>query len=178
MKIFEKKYFIIPFSMLFLILFSSALFYGQCKSRGKMLVLGFDSRLINDIQDRLLRETILRELHKQGYSIVTVMDFESVFHDSSGKYIRKPDLNDLKRFCSEFNADYALTGKIFPKDGNKALEKIVPDNLYICSIILYQKNMDKFYKLTLETRGKKSFYEYFLYLSEKIVAGLNGVIRK
>ena len=56
-----------------IIIISSCLAAGGqalSKQAGRVLVLGFESRQLNDVQDRLLRETVLYRLHAGGRAIV------------------------------------------------------------------------------------------------------------
>ena len=74
-------------------LFSDGMF---AKPRGRMLVLGFRSSQLNDVQDRLLRETVMRRLYTEGYQIVPVMEIESVFSEDRKGRIRKLSRDDVQ----------------------------------------------------------------------------------
>jgi hypothetical protein len=82
------------------------------KPKERLLVLGFDSRQLNDVQDRLLRETIMRQFLAKGYLIVQVMEIESLFHDSQKRQIRKLKPDDLRSLCDELKAGFACSGSI------------------------------------------------------------------
>ncbi len=46
------------------------------KTAMRVLVLGTDSPVISDVQDRVLRESVMRELLAAGMKIVPVMELE------------------------------------------------------------------------------------------------------
>lgn len=170
----------IKFIILLLLFFTlqSNLFHGQCKQQGKILVCGFESRLINDLQDRLLRETVLREFHKQGYQIISVMNFESIFYNESVKFIRKLSSDELKSYCKEFKTDYAISGKISVKGNDQRVKKIKQGKTYHCEITLYIKEKDKFYKMSLDAKGTTDLYDFYNHLSKKIVSGVSEIVNK
>ncbi len=77
----------------------------------KILVLGFRSSAINDVQDRLLRESVMRELLKRKYAIVPVMELENVITED-GINLRKISPERARKLAQRFEADYALMGSI------------------------------------------------------------------
>ena len=85
-----------------LTLFSLCL-HAQGQGKGKVLVLGFENSSLSDIQDRLLRETVMRDFDQNGYAIVPVMQLEYAMQESRTN-IRKISREQLKKLCLEFGA--------------------------------------------------------------------------
>ena len=92
----------------FLILFSVNL-YADNK---KILVLGFQSEQLNDVQEVLLRNILLRKLHENGYDIVPVMKVESIIIRDRGLKNIHLGKNNLKDYCLEVDSGYSMIGKI------------------------------------------------------------------
>jgi hypothetical protein len=162
---------------IFILLFISLIFtiapsilLGKPKER--ILVLGFESRQLNDIQDRLLRETILREFHDRGYSIVPVMEIETLFYGSQMRQIRKLKRDTVKSICDDLEAGFACYGSIAPDDGSKDNE-IRPEKNYICALTFYRKDENKFHELKFTLPGRESLYQYFRSLAEAVVESIN-----
>lgn len=140
-----------------------------------MLVLGFDSRQLNDVQDRLLRETIMRRFLTKGYLIVQVMEIESLFHDSQKRQIRKLKPDDVRSLCDELQAGFACSGSISPEDG-KLDDAIKADKNYICAIMLYRKDRDTFEELKLKIAGEKNLFQFYTVLANMIVAKIGALL--
>jgi hypothetical protein len=142
------------------------------KPKERVLVLGFDSRQLNDVQDRLLRETIMRRFLTRGYLIVQVMEIESLFHDTRKRQIRKLKPDDLRSLCDELKAGFVCSGSISPEDG-KLDDAIKADKNYICTIMVYRKDRDAFEKLILKIAGEKNLYRFYDVLADMIVAKID-----
>lgn len=144
-------------------LFSDGMF---AKPRGRMLVLGFRSSQLNDVQDRLLRETVMRRLYTEGYQIVPVMEIESVFSEDRKGRIRKLSRDDVRTICTDLVAGYALFGSISPMDGRQD-GGIAEGRNYDCRLVLYLKDSDRFTEVKLTLPGGKNLYEFYNALSEQ-----------
>ncbi len=159
-----KKIILISFA-LFLVIAQGLAF---AKPKERILVLGFDSRQLNDIQDRLLRETILRELHDRGFSIVPVMEIESLFYGGGIRQIRKLKRSAIKDMCEDLGAGYACYGLIAPESGSSD-RRIMPDQKYICALTIYEKEGNRFYELKFAVAGKESLEQYFKQIAQAVV---------
>lgn len=148
-----------------LTLFSLSL-HAQGKGKGKVLVLGFETSSLSDIQDRLLRETVMRDFDQNGYAIVPVMQLEYAMQESRTN-IRKISREQLKNLCLEFGADCAITGIVSP-----GKPKGFPD------IILYRKETDKFIKFGVAVETEDNFYEYCFQLSTEIVKKVDAFLEE
>jgi hypothetical protein len=130
-----------------------------------ILVLGFKSDYISDLQDRLLREAILRRLVEKGYRIIPVMEMERYFK-SGRKNIRNINISELKVLCEELGADYAVTG---------SMAKI--RRSYVFLVNIYESRMESVNRSRINISGKESFMDYCISLSEEIVNRIEGVLR-
>jgi hypothetical protein len=128
-------------------------------------VLGFKSDYISDLQDRLLREAILRRLVEKGYRIVSLMEMERYFK-SGRKNIRNINISELKVLCEELGADYAVTG---------SMAKI--RRSYVFLVNIYESRMESVNRSRIYISGKESFMDYCISLSEEIVNRIEGVLR-
>ncbi len=142
------------------------------KPAERILVLGFDSGLINNIQDRLLRETIMKELRVAGYPIVTVMEIESIFHNGPERQIRKLTREEIRSLCREMKAGYACWGAIVP-EGKKGAEAIRAGSGYVCTVTLYHGEKNNFEEIRLTIGGEDNLYRFYGSLS-KMIAGEIG----
>jgi hypothetical protein len=159
---------IIPAVAAFIIIVFSRL--PSAMPPARILVLGFDSAQLNDIQDRLLRETILRGFHDRGCSIVPVMEIESLFYGSRVRQIRKLDRDTVRSICKDFQAGFACYGSIVPEDNRKD-DCIRPGKNYICAITFYRKAGDAFYEMKFTSTGRDSLDQFFQSVSESVVSG-------
>jgi hypothetical protein len=130
-----------------------------------ILVLGFKSDYMSDLQDRLLREAILRRLVEKGYRIVPLMEMERYFK-SGRKNIRNINISELKVLCEELGADYAVTG---------SMAKI--RRSYVFLVNIYESRMESVNRSRIYISGKESFMDYCISLSEEIVNRIEGVLR-
>ena len=144
-------------------------------SKERILVLGFESKQLNDIQDRLLRETILREFYDRGYAIVPVMEIETLFYGSPLRQIRKLSRDAVRSLCDDLNAGYACYGSIAPEDGSRDIG-IWPEKNYICTVTLYRKGEKRFQEFKLTLPGQDSLYRYFKSVAEAVVESIDKIL--
>ncbi len=159
-----------------LILFSRPLEAGG--EKGKVLVFGFESGVINDIQNRLLRERVLWKFRKREYPIVPVMEYERVFREKPESYTRTLNRDVLKRYCIRFRADYAVSGSLESKSFNKSIKEIRAKIRYTCRLILYKRAEDDFIFIKFDIDGDTDYFRFFEELSGKIVAGCERAMEK
>jgi hypothetical protein len=131
------------------------------KQEERVLVLGFESRQLNDVQDRLLRETVLYRLHTRGHAIVPVMEIEAQFQDDTKRRIRRISRADVRALCGELSAGSACYGSIAPEDGAKDDAEIRKGKTYTFHLTLYRKSDDSFTETKLRVAGRDSLYGFF-----------------
>jgi hypothetical protein len=132
---------------------------------GIILVLGFKSVHLDDLQDRLLREAILRGLIERGYRIVPVMEIERYFK-SRLKSIRRIDISKLRELCDEFEAACAVTGSMVRKKRS-----------YVFSIVIYERAMENISRSAISISEKEMFMNYCAPLSGEIVDKIEEVVK-
>jgi hypothetical protein len=142
---------------------------GSSKPAERILVLGFDSKLINNIQDRLLRETVMKELRIAGYPIVPVMEIESIFHNGPERQIRKLSREEIKGLCRDMKAGYACCGSIVPEGGTGS-ETVKAGSRYVCTVTLYHGGKNNFEDIRLALGGEDNLYRFYAVLSKMIAA--------
>jgi hypothetical protein len=144
------------------------------KPRERVLVLGFESKQLNDVQERLLRETLMRRFLAGGYPIVQVMEIESLFHDGQKRQIRKVNEDEVRGLCKDLRAGLACSGSIVPEDG-KGDGAIEAEKNYICTIRIYRKERDAFEEFALTIAGEKNLYRFFNNMAERIVSKIDSL---
>ena len=144
------------------------------KPRERVLVLGFESKQLNDVQERLVRETLMRRLLAAGYPIVQVMEIESLFHDGQKRQIRNLKKDEVRGLCDDLRAGLAFSGLIVPEDG-KGNSAIEAEKNYICTIRIYRKERDAFEEFALTIAGEKNLYQFFNLMAERIVLKIDSL---
>ena len=147
----------------------------QSKPAEPILVLGFDTTLLNDIQDRLLREAVMKDFSQSGYRIVPVMEIESIFHEGRERQVRKLKRDDIKSLCEEMKAGYACCGTMVPETAMKD-EEIKSGVNYICSMTLFVMDKNRFETVTIRAAGEDNLFRFYGALSKKIVAEIGKLL--
>lgn len=171
MKIKKQCYIVVMLALVFPLLARVSL---SAKPKERALVLGFESRQLNDVQDRLLRETLMRQLLARGYPIVQVMEIESLFHDGQKLRIRNLKRDEVRGLCNDLRAGFACSGSIVPEDG-KEDNAIEAEKNYICTIRMYRREKDSFEEFELKIAGEKNLYQFFNTVAERIVSKIDSL---
>ncbi len=135
----------------------------------RFLVLGFGSKQLNEIQDRLLRESIMRRLGMKGYRIVPVMEVESLLQGELKGRVRSLTRAEVRGICSDLDAGYACYGSIEP-EGKMHDASIENGRHYRCSLALYRRNRDAFQEFIVAFTGRENLYDLYEELSETIAS--------
>lgn len=155
------------------LLLACATLYAVPVAGEKMLVLGFNSTLLNDVQDRLLRETVLRGFLERGYPIVPVMEIEGLIQATDHEKLRTMTPDEQKRLCHELGAVYSISGIIYEKNSeHRAADRIVAGRVYVCDLLLYVKKGDSFHAITIEADGDGNLFAFYKTVSERIIAAV------
>lgn len=133
-------------------------------SQGRILVLGFQSRTISELQDRLLRESIMRELRKQDYPIVPVMEIERFFREHNGG-IRRIKSSQMQDLCGELNAGYSVSGTITSYRGKS-----------IVKYLIYDRMKDTMHRYTIQLNSKIELDQYFKTVTDDIIKKIGKLI--
>jgi hypothetical protein len=135
----------------------------ETSQRGKVLVLGFNSQVINEVQDMLLRQAVMRNFRARGYSPVPVMEVEDYIQENSFD-VRSVNRASMKRLCEAFAADFSLSGSI----------EVRRRRLFV-SLSLYQKNGDQYYSFIIPM-GRNSEFQHYCHGLARDIAGKADVI--
>ena len=79
------------------------------KTAMRVLVLGTDSPVISDVQDRVLRESVMRELLAAGMKIVPVMELEREIQ-LDGLDVRDAPSSKVSSLAERFGARFCVRG--------------------------------------------------------------------
>ena len=79
------------------------------KTAMRVLVLGTDSPVISDVQDRVLRESVMRELLAAGMKIVPVMELEREIQ-LDGLDVRDVPSSKVSSLAERFGARFCVRG--------------------------------------------------------------------
>jgi hypothetical protein len=96
------------------------------------------------------------------------MKVESLARGEKQRGIRKSGRQEMKKLCREFNSDYVLAGSIHPGEREYRSSAIKADKKFICSIIIYKSETDRFYTADIVTVGRAPLYEYFTHVTDRV----------
>jgi hypothetical protein len=147
------------------IIFCGTVLLSGEQSNGKVLVLGFTSKEINETQDMLLRNYVMRAFMNKGYSTVPIMSIEDFVLEKSFN-VRQANRTDLKRLCAYFHADFALSGSIETRRRK----------LFV-SVSLFQKEGDQYYTFIIPMGKASEFQHYCPALARDIAAKADTLIK-
>jgi len=131
----------------------------------RIMVLGFESGLVNDVQARILREMVLRKLKDRGLAIVTVMETESIMHNHRPGPIRTIRAASLEKMARETGAQRIITGQITPVNRKKTA--IAGGERYACEVMIYRLDDRSITKKTIIINGCDDLYAFFQSVTDK-----------
>jgi hypothetical protein len=108
-------------------MFAAVTFTISAQTPNRILVLGTSSHELSDIEDRVLREEVMRQLAKSGHPIVSVMDLEREIQE----HLFVPSLiNDREAFAlaDRLGAHWIVRGSMTGSDNLKNYMIFVYDN--------------------------------------------------
>ncbi len=138
-----------------------------------VLILGFQSSSMNDVQVRLLRDAILKKCHTQGFSIVSLMDIESL-NISNMKNIQSYNQKEIVDYNNKFQATLTVTGEVVDLSFNTKLQhtSIKPHNRYECTISIYDAHTKSFKQKRFIINSGKNLLIFIKRTSDVIVSYL------
>jgi hypothetical protein len=120
----------------------------EVKVSARVLVLGFKSKIIGNLQDRILRETIMREFLDRGYGIVPIMDIEGLLLLEESD-IRKLTKDNVRKLCVRFASDYAVSGEVRKSGGGQYAD-----------VAVFRKADNKFIELKIQIARGQDFQKF------------------
>lgn len=147
MKIYKKL------TILILLVFCATL-RAETNTVDRILILGFISSSLTDVEDRYLRESIMKKLNKNGKAIVPIMEIESYFTEEK-RDIRKTRTRDLWDLSKKFGASHIVSGRIIPAETLFKTSRFVSGKKFLAEISIYvsKKNLSVKRKIFFEAEG-------------------------
>ena len=108
------------------ICFSGSASVSAEEARMKVLVLGTESPVLSDVQDRVLRESVMRELLAAGIAIVPVMELEREIQLDAVN-VRSVPLSTVPALAERFGARLILRGAYGGKNRAGVYTLIIED---------------------------------------------------
>lgn len=155
------------------ILLAATLSSGAPEER--FLVLGFSAQQLNEVQDRLLREAIMRRLVSRGYRIVPVMEVESILQGDRRGRVRSLTRGEVRGLCQDLNAGYACYGSIEPEGGRRDAS-FTRGRRYRCALEIYRRDRDAFEEVSVAFDGHDSLYHLVEELSERLASRIESAL--
>lgn len=132
--------------------------------QGRILVLGFSSKTISELQDRLLRESVMRELSKQEFTIVPVMEIERYFRENNAS-IRRVKPSQFPQLCNELDAAFSVNGTISSRS-----------SVSVVKFVIYDAKNNKTFRYTIQLNSKIELDKYFKKVTNEIVTKIREII--
>ncbi len=137
---------------LVLLAFFPALLFGV--NEGPVLVLGFDSPLLDEVQDRFLREAVMKKFIARGFAVVPVMAVERLSLEQGARGIRKVSREMLRELCLRADAEVAVTGTLAAPTGKGGAKSIFERDLPLTvELLVYRRQSDTVGAFTLKAAG-------------------------
>ncbi len=143
--------------------------------RERFLVLGFSAYQLNDVQDRLLREALMRRLVSDGYRVVTVMEVESILQGERRGRVRSLTREEVRALCRDFDAGYACYGWIDSAEGGKD-DSFAEGKRYRCSLVTYRRDRDTFEEHSVVFPGHDRLNDLFEEIVEALASRIEGAL--
>jgi hypothetical protein len=122
----------------------------------KILVMGFDSPCMDDLQDRFLRESLMKEFITMGHPVVPVMALEQLLQEEGVRGLRQAGAARMKEYCTRTDAAIAVSGKIVPLPGYASAKGILDEKCsFMFELALYRRSGDTIATTSFKFAGKR-----------------------
>lgn len=138
-------------------------------NKPSVVVFGFKTNLIKDIEKRMLRDLIIRKLFNKKYATIPIMQLETYLEGYSEKKRNAFSNKQIKFLAHKIKIDYVITGWLNPNYQSRKNEKIRWKKNYICKIQFYNTKQKAFTQKTFKLKGKKNIYDFFEIVSNEVV---------
>lgn len=143
--------------------------------RERFLVLGFSANQLNDVQDRLLREALMRRLVSGGFRIVPVMEVESILQGERRGRVRSLTREEVRGLCRDLDAGYACYGWIDSAEGRKD-DSFAEGKRYRCSLVMYRRDRDTFEEHSVVFPGHDRLSDLFEEIVKALALRIEGAL--
>lgn len=138
-----------------------------------VLVLGFSSPVMDEIEERFMREEVLRSLARKGAAFVPVMATETLIRSRQNFRAGSVTAAEMKKMARVSGASLVVAGNVVCSScGKKDGTGIDPRCMYRCTIVLYFAGEEKSISFSLERKGEKNRYQFLRAFSRDIAAAL------
>jgi hypothetical protein len=134
-------------------------------SKNDIIVFGFDSALLNDVQERIFREELMKDLIEIGITPVPVMDIEFLVQEQQLK-IRTVPVKQVKEITLDHDAVFAVKGSIESSDGG-----------YTVTLVIYDTKKDRIFEKKITAKSSQSFASVYKDTAKLCAETLIKIIR-
>ncbi len=137
-------------------------------AKSRILVLGTRSDMLNDLQDRIFREELLRRFHDKGHAVVPVMEMEVYFRGEGYRRPERINRTELRRYSSLFQDASVVAVEISVRDESGTGTAMEEGKEYRCRVYLYDSADNRFHESEILVTGKETLYRFFTELSKRV----------
>ncbi|PKL35987.1 MAG: hypothetical protein CVV44_17345 [Spirochaetae bacterium HGW-Spirochaetae-1] len=160
--------------LILIMLWGSALSPAGAGDKIRIMVLGFRSPLMDDVQDTYLREALLRLLAQKGFSVVPVMDLEAIQNGETAIPLRSMTVSQIRECAVKYNAAYVIYGDLETDGRGDGSSEIREGRPYVCTTFIYCAGDNTTARLTYKIAGRENWYLFF----QDLAAELASMIEK
>lgn len=161
------------FAIIVMIFFIAPGYVPAKQPAPRLLVLGFSSSLLDEIEERFLREEVIRELSRRGISRVSVMQTERALRSRGNFNPFSAGINDIMETAATVGATHVITGRLACIDcGKKKVHKICGRYSYRCELKVFVTGQGKPAVLEVIQKGTGDRYSFLKALGRQVVTTL------
>jgi len=156
--------------LILIMLWGSALSPAGAGDKIRIMVLGFRSPLMDDVQDTYLREALLRLLAQKGFSVVPVMDLETIQNENTAVSLRNMTTSQIMDYAEQFKAAFTIYGELAEEGKNAGSGGITPGRPYECTISIYCAGDRTTFRLRHKITGRENWYLFYQDLATELAS--------
>ena len=153
-----------------MMLWGSAFSPAGAGDKIKIMVLGFRSPLMDDVQDAYLREALLRLLAQRGFSVVPVMDLEAIRNESTAVSLRNMTDSQIRDYTAQYKAAFTIYGELDVEGKGPGSKGIVAGHAYECTIFVYCAGDNTTIRLRHKIIGRENWYLFYQDLATELAS--------
>ena len=122
----------------------------------RILVLGLQSPLMDEVQERYLRECLLRRLVKKGCSVITVMEMEEMRGEDLSQRLTALSPEEIREKALKYNAHLVVYGSIGLAD-RTGTDGMSEKEKYLCDLNVMEVPSAKVKNFRHTVRGQRDW---------------------
>jgi hypothetical protein len=162
---------VIAMLLCFLMSLSSGLSAQEAPAPKRLLVLGFRSQVFDQVQERYLREALLRLLIRGGCGAVPVMEMESAMEGKAVNVTRDFSGDSIRETGKRFSADVVVYGYLKPAN-RRGMEAVSEEGSYECRLCLLDMESGEVKNFTYAVKGEANWHLFYTGLAERMAADI------